>query len=319
MAMYRDGLPQMGGQPFLTDSGLETTLVFRENIPLPHFASIVLVDRPDGIELLQRYFYSHVELAHAHGMGIVLESTTWRASADWGRKLGYTPAALIKANSSSIKLIEQVRAMFPMGSPPIVISGNMGPRGDGYQAHAKMTVEEAMRYHQTQADCLAHTNADMLAAFTLNYVEEAIGIVRAAQRARMPIAISFTLETDGRLPSGMMLGDAIERTDAMTDGYPLYYMINCAHPSHFAELFHEPAEWHQRLRGLRANASKRSHAELDNSPNLDIGDPNELGEDYRMLCEMLPQLNIFGGCCGTDLRHVAAIAAALKPGMALVS
>lgn len=313
MALYRSGLPQMAGQPFLTDSGLETTFVFHQNIPLPHFASIVLVETAEGVGALQRYFKSHIELAHSHGMGIVLESTTWRASHDWGRKLGYTAAGLVKANSASIKLMEDVRAMFAKDSPPIVISGNIGPRGDGYRSNNRMTIEEAMRYHQTQADCLAYSNADMLAAFTLNYVEEAIGIARAAQRTHMPIAISFTVETDGRLPSGMSLGDAIMQTDAMTDGYPVYYMINCAHPTHFAAVLREPAPWHHRLRGIRANASKRSHAELDDSPDLDIGNPEELGEDYRALCRQMPKLNVFGGCCGTDLRHVAAIATAVKP------
>jgi homocysteine S-methyltransferase len=303
----------MAGQPFLTDSGLETTLVFHENIPLPLFASIVLVDKADGVGVLQRYFRSHVEMAHSHGMGIVLESPTWRASGDWGRRLGYTPAGLVKANSAAIKLMEDVRMMFAKDSPPIVISGNMGPRGDGYRHDKRMTVEEAMRYHQTQADCLAYTNADMLAAFTMNYVEEAIGIVRAAMRAHMPIAISFTLETNGKLPTGMSLGDAIQQTDMMTDGYPVYYMINCAHPTHFMKMLSEPAPWHTRLRGVRANASKRSHAELDDSPDLDIGNPMELGEDYRALCMQMPKLNVFGGCCGTDLRHVAAIAAAVKP------
>lgn len=319
MALYRDDLPQLDGQPFLTDSGLETTLVFHEHIPLPHFASLVLVDKPDGRERLRRYYRSHVELAHSHGMGIVVDSPTWRGSSDWGRKLGYTPAGLVNANSMGIQLMEDARSMFPKDAPPIVLSGAIGPRGDGYQSHARMTVEEAMRYHQTQADCLAHTNADMLAAYTLNYVEEAIGIARAAQRARMPVAISFTLETDGRLPSGMTLGEAIQRTDAMTDGYPLYYMINCAHPTHFIDVFREPADWQLRLRGLRANASKRSHAELDEADQLDSGDPQQLGEDYRRLCEMLPQLNIFGGCCGTDLRHVAAIADVVKPGIGVGS
>jgi S-methylmethionine-dependent homocysteine/selenocysteine methylase len=129
----------------------------------------------------------------------------------------------------------------------------------------------------------------------------------------MPVAISFTVETDGRLATGQPLRAAIEQVDDMTAGYPVYYMLNCAHPSHFDAALAEGGAWVARIRGLRANASRLSHAELDALPAPDPGDPEELGRAYACLKRRLPQLNVFGGCCGTDQRHLEHIAAACAP------
>ncbi len=312
MTLYRDRLPQMSNQPFLTDGGLETTLLFYEGLPLPHFAAFDLLRTAEGRDVLMRYYTAYAQLAVAQGTGLMLDSVSWRASPDWGAKLGYDATTLAEANRRSITMLEEIRAATATESTPMVISGALGPRGDGYRAESRMSANEAMRYHQTQVQCFADSNADMVTAFTINYVEEAIGIVMAARRAEMPVAISFTLETDGRLPSGQTLAEAIHQTDDATDGEPQYYMINCAHPSHFADVLRDPAPWRDRLRGIRANASQRSHAELDESTDLDSGNPIELGDSYRALRRQVPSLGIFGGCCGTDLRHVTAIAEALK-------
>lgn len=304
---YRNRLPQLDNTLFITDGGLETTLIFQDGLDLPHFAAFSLLDSEAGIERLRRYFEIYIEIARAHGMGIVLETPTWRASADWGRMLGYDDAALAAINRRSIVLLLDIRAELETPATRMVISGILGPRGDGYRAQARMGVDEAGAYHAPQIATFAQTDADMLTAYTLNYVNEAIGIVHAAKKAAMPIVISFTLETDGRLPSGEALADAVERTDAATGAYPVYYMINCAHPTHFESTLHAGGAWRTRIRGVRANASKRSHAELDASSELDAGDPHELGEQYRALRQLLPQLIVVGGCCGTDHRHVAAI------------
>lgn len=310
MIRYRNQLPQLTGGLFLCDGGLETTLVFHEGMPLPHFAAFDLLKDEAGTEVLRRYFRRYATLAAARGAGLVLESPTWRANPEWAAKLGYGTAGLAEANRKGIELLEQVRAEFGKDDVPIVISGNLGPRGDGYRADSRMTVAQAQGYHAPQVEVFAASNADMVAAFTMNYVEEAIGITRAARDAAMPAAISFTVETDGRLPSGQPLADAIEQTDTETAAYPTYYMINCAHPSHFETVLRAGGLWRERIRGLRANASKRSHAELDSSPDLDIGDPAELGNDCRALRELLPNLTVLGGCCGTDHRHLEAIHAA---------
>jgi homocysteine S-methyltransferase len=310
MSHYRKHLPQLHDALFMTDGGLETTLIFHDGIDLPYFAAFDLLKNDAGVEKLRRYFLRYVEIARARGIGIVLEAPTWRANPDWAEKLGYSPRALAEANRKAIDLLLEIRAACETRATRIVISGNLGPRGDGYRADDRMTVAAARAYHAPQIRTFAGTEADMVAAFTMNYVEEAIGIVHAAREAAMPVAISFTLETDGRLPCGDTLAGAIERTDAETDGYPAYYMINCAHPTHFDAVLRSGGAWRRRIRGLRANASRRSHAELDESTDLDSGDPQELGGHYRELRSLLPGMTVVGGCCGTDHRHVEAICAA---------
>jgi S-methylmethionine-dependent homocysteine/selenocysteine methylase len=313
MSKYRIRLPQLQSDLFLTDGGLETTLIFHDGVDLPYFAAFDLLKDAPGTALLRDYFVRYTQLARDEGVGIVLETPTWRANPDWAAKLGYDASALADAQRRSVGLLLGVRAAFETAATPIVISGNFGPRGDGYRADAQMTIDAARGYHAPQMRVFAESDADMAAAFTMNYVEEAIGIALAAKDLALPIAISFTVETDGRLPSGDALGAAIERTDRETGGWPAYYMINCAHPSHFASAIGDGGAWRERIRGLRANASKKSHAELDESTSLDIGNPDELGAEYRALRAALPRLSVVGGCCGTDHRHVAAICAHWQP------
>ena len=309
MSLYRNQLPQLEDRLFLTDGGLETTLVFHKGLDLPCFAAFDLLKDDAGVAILREYFEPYLEAARRHRAGFILEAPTWRANPDWAAKLGYDAPALDVANRRAIDLLVELRAAHA-DDRPFVISGNLGPRGDGYRADERMTADQARAYHAAQIDSFAGTEADMIAAYTMTYAEEAIGILRAARDAGMPAVISFTVETDGRLPSGESLAEAIRRTDAETDGYAAYFMINCAHPEHFADLLVDAGAWRERIRGLRANASKRSHAELDESTDLDDGNPVLLGEEYRELQELLPKLNVLGGCCGTDHRHVHAIAAA---------
>jgi len=311
MSRYRTRLPQLDGR-FITDGGLETTLVFHEGIELPCFAAFVLLDRPEGEAALARYFARYAEIARENGVGIVLESATWRANPEWAAKLGYDDDALAAAQRKAIAQLAEVRAKYETSRSPIVVSGNLGPRGDGYSATQRMSSAEAADYHGPQIRAFAATEADLVAAFTMTHAEEAIGIATSAKASDMPVVISFTVETDGSLPSGETLRDAIERTDAATGGYPAYYMINCAHPSHFRDVLAKGGAWRERIRGLRANASKRSHAELDASTDLDAGDPLELGNDYRALLPLLPRLCVVGGCCGTDHRHVEAVCRATR-------
>jgi len=308
MSQYRKRLPQLDGRLFLTDAGLETMLSFQQGFSLPAFASFVLLQDARGRAALQEYFVSFARLARAHGTGLVLETPTWRANPDWGQSLGYNALALADADREAVALLAEVRAAWETPATPIVISGNIGPRGDGYRADRRMSAVAAHDYHLAQIATFAGTEADMVAAFTITYPEEAIGIVDAAAACEMPVAISFTLETDGRLPSGDALSEAILRTDAETGAYAAYYMINCAHPTHVEPALAEDGPWRERLHGLRANASRRSHAELDEATELDDGDPEALGEEYQVLHQLLPRMNVLGGCCGTDTRHVAAIA-----------
>ncbi len=313
MARYRDGLPQLGGDLFVTDGGIETTLIFHDGLELPDFAAYALLDRPDGEAALLKYFRAYGAVARRFGVGLILESATWRASRDWAARLGHTPAELARLNRAAVRQLEGLRGEIEEAGTRTVVSGCVGPRGDGYNLTTLMSIEEAESYHAEQIGVFADTAADLVTAITMNYVEEAIGITRAARRAGVPAVISFTVETDGRLPTGDTLPAAIQRVDAETAAYPAYYMINCAHPTHFERVLDGTQPWAQRVRGLRANASRQSHAELNEATVLDIGDPAELGREYAELKRRLPRLNVMGGCCGTDHRHVEQIAAACVP------
>lgn len=310
MARYRDALPQLGSTLFLTDGGIETCLIFHEGLELPLFAAFHLLQDEAGTEALRRYYRRYAAIAQAQAAGFVFESPTWRASADWGDRLGYSAAALADANRRGIALGTELRA--DLGTATVVISGCVGPRGDGYSPERLMEPDEAEAYHAAQIGSFAASDADMVSAITMTHVGEAVGVTRAARAAGMPVAISFTLETDGRLPTGQKLGEAIEAVDDATGSAPVYYAINCAHPTHFADVLQGDAAWAGRLRGLRANASRRSHAELDQAQDLDDGDPAELGAHYASLRRLLPGLSVLGGCCGTDHRHVEAIGRACR-------
>jgi S-methylmethionine-dependent homocysteine/selenocysteine methylase len=284
---------------------METVLLFRRGIDLPCFAAFPLVDTDAGRDELRMYLEPYAVLAQERGIGLVLDTPTWRASADWGEQLGYDPGRLAEVNRKAVGLIEQV--CDDHSQTPVVVCGTVGPRDDAYRPRALMTADEAERYHSTQVQTLADAGADMISGLTLTYPDEAIGIVRAARRTGIPVAVSFTVETDGRLPGGTALGEAIRRVDAETDGAPAYFMINCAHPTHFTGVLEQGGDWIERIGGVRANASRMSHAELDEAEELDEGDPAELAEQYRVLHSLLPAATVVGGCCGTDHRHVGAV------------
>lgn len=305
-------LPHDSGRLFLTDSGLETTLIFLEGMALPHFAAIDLMRRQSGRDVLTAYFERHVAIAAAAGMGFVLEGPTWRAGTDWCDKLGISAREMVTLNRDSVTLMREVRSRHETDRMPIVVSGNIGPRGDGYQPGSVMTPTAARDYHAPQVDTLVEAGADMISAFTMTNTNEAIGIVRAAVAAKAPVVVSFTVETDGRLPTGQPLGGAIEEVDDSTSGAVAYYMINCAHPDHFDGALSTGERWTGRIGGLRANASRRSHRELDEAADLDDGDPAELGLQYGALRRQYPGLVVLGGCCGTDHRHITCIAEACR-------
>lgn len=314
MAKYRNALPQLGGHFFMTDGGIETTLIFLDGQELPHFAAFHLLKLPEGESALRKYFRTYGDLAKKLGVGLVLETATWRSNPDWGAKLGYSTEALAEVNRKSVRLLEEIRNGYETDRTPVVISGCIGPRGDGYIPDTVMSEREAENYHRMQIETFAGTAADLVTAITMNYAEEAVGIARTAKQVNMPVVISFTVETDGNLPTGQSLADAIKQVDDDTSGYPAYFMINCAHPNHFDHVLCGEEPWATRIRGLRANASKMSHAELNEASELDAGNPTEFGQEYAALRKhKLKRLNVMGGCCGTDHRHVEQIAIACLP------
>jgi homocysteine S-methyltransferase len=301
-------LPQANGQLFLTDGGIETTLIFHDHVELPHFAAFILLEQNRAV--LERYYQRYLAIAARTGTGFVLESPTWRCSNDWGEKLGLSAERIFALNRDAIGLMHELRTAHERAQPgrgPVVVSGCVGPRGDGYDPGQAMTADDAEAYHAAQIAAFREARADMVTAITMTNTPEAIGIACAARAAGLPVVLSFTLETDGRLPTGDTLRKAITEVDRQTDGAPAYYMINCAHPTHFAHVLEPGAPWSMRVRGLRSNASRRSHQELNDSPDLDAGNPHELGAEHRALLARHPHINVLGGCCGTDHRHIEQI------------
>ncbi|HET9944219.1 MAG TPA: homocysteine S-methyltransferase family protein [Actinomycetes bacterium] len=303
----RADLPQLGDTVFLSDGGIETTLIYHQGIDLPDFAAFVLLEDAAGRDELRTYFRPYAEIAADAGLGLVLETPTWRANPDWATRLGYSAERLAAANRAAVDLVEEMRLTYAGPDAPVVVSGCLGPRGDGYAPESLMGADEAADYHGQQIATFAETSVDLVTAITMTHPGEAIGVARAAAAHGLPSVISFTVETDGRLPSGESLAQAVGVVDEATGGAPAYYMVNCAHPTHVDTTLLEGGGWSHRVRGLRANASTMSHEELDAAESLDIGDIADFGARNAALRAQLPQLSVLGGCCGTDARHIDAV------------
>lgn len=300
-------LPQPGTTLFITEPGMATDLLYIQGVDLPEFAVFPLLETDDGRQRMGDYSQQTIDIARQHGYRVMLETATWRASPDWGAKLGYSNEQIIELTRESVRFSQAIADRNP--DVTCIVSGTVGPRGDAYLA-STTTAEQSLAYHGPQVAALAEAGADLVTAYTVTDVGEIIGIVHAAQAAKVPVGISLTVETDGSLPDGGRLADAITEVDERTDNAVLFYMINCAHPTHFIDLFREPGPW-DRIWGLQPNASTKSHAELDVATELDSGDPDTLAAECVDLRNLLPNLALIGGCCGTDMRHLAAITAAL--------
>lgn len=305
-------LPTESADLFLTDGGLETTLIFLEGFDLPFFAAFDILKYEKGYNAIKKYYRQYLEIAKIHKTNFILESPTWRANPDWIERIGYFRHQLPELNQKAVALLQDLKIEFENDIPTILISGCIGPRGDGYVPENCMTVEESEKYHAEQIEVFSQIPVDFVSALTMNYIEEVIGIVKAGEKFNLPVVISFTVETDGKLPTGMNLKEAIEIIDKSVNVPPLYYMINCAHPTHFRNQFNENEEWIKRIKGFRANASCKSHAELDESTTLDRGVPTELGKEYKNLKDSFAHFNVFGGCCGTDEEHLSEIISQIK-------
>lgn len=311
MALHRTNLPQLNGGRFLAYTGMETDLIFTQGVDLPGFASFPLLESDKGKTQLKQYFIDLIEVGRNAKVGVILEGPTWVANRDRGAAIGYSPETLIERNIQSVELMADVRDTH--GDLPTILSVNVGPRADAYAPAEQMTADEAEQYHAEQIGVIADTKADLISGYTIAYPEEAIGIVRAAQRFNLPVIIAFTVETNGCLPTGVSLAEAIKFVDNATDNYASYFMVNCAHPDHFTQVLSDEP-WMDRLKGIVANASRCSHAELDEAEELDDGNPEELGNQLAEIHKTYPNINILGGCCGTDMRHMACIARTAKQG-----
>lgn len=310
MSKYRNQLPQLTGGLYFADAGVETDLIFNHGIEIREFAAHTLLPDPEGRAALAGYFREFLSLARDSDAGFILDSQTWKAHMHWANGLGATEQELCEANEDSIAFIAGIRDEFPDNSKPVVLNGIIGPTGDAYAPEERVGALKAEQYHARQLGWLAKTEVDMVTGMTFPRTDEAVGLVRAAKSAGLPVVVSFTVETDGCLPTGRPLGDAIRMVDDSTDASAAYFMINCAHPDHFFHVL-DGSDWTRRIRGLRCNASRLSHKELDACEVLDDGNPEELAGQYQSILRKMPWLNVFGGCCGSDLRHVTRIARAI--------
>lgn len=317
MSQTFKSLPQQRGQMFITDGGIETHMIFNLGEDLPHFTAFTLTDREAGRARLESYYRQYLPIAQASGQGFLFDTNTWRASKDWGALVGYDAQMLDEVNRASVALCADLAKEFVAQGIPAIVSGVIGPRRDAWKFDAAMTIEESQQYHRPQIESLALGGAAaFVTAYTLTNTAEAIGIAKVARELGIPAVLSFTLETDGNLPGGKPMGRAISEVDAATDNYPAYYMINCVHPIHFASTIRHGGHWLDRIGGLRVNASMKSHAELDESEVLDIGDMRDLSQRSARILPLLPNIRVIGGCCGTDHRHLAAICSQCLPGVA---
>jgi len=293
---------------YLSDGGLQTDLIYHHGFQIPSFAAHTLLADDRGREAVRHYFEGFLTLARTTGSGFLLDTQTWKAHACWAGELGHSEADLRRINGEAAAFANRLRDAFSGNDGPIVLSGTLGPRGDAYARDTAISAAEAEDYHAPQIGWLVDSGVDMITAYTLSRPEEAVGIVRAARNTGVPVAISFTTETDATLAGGLPLKDGIAQVDDETDGGAEYFLVNCAHPDHFFTAL-DGADWSRRILGVRCNASNKSHAQLDASDSLDDGDPEALAEQYESLSQRMPWLKIFAGCCGTDLRHVTEIAA----------
>ena len=303
MNNFHTTLPNRTEGAFITDGGLETFLIFNENIELPYFASFPLLSADGTRVTLAKYYKTYADLAIKNDLGFIFESPTWRANPDWASQLGYDKSALANINSDAIAFMKSIRNEYA-NPANFLVSGCIGPRGDGYFISQKMTSEQADSYHNEQIEVFSQSDADLINAMTMTYPEEAIGITLSAKRNNIPVVISFTTETDGKLPNGMSIEQAIKTVDQATESGPIYYAINCSHPSHFATLLNTNQSWAKRIQCIRSNASCLSHEELDQCDHLEEGDPVDFGLQHQHLAHSLSSLNVFGGCCGTSTKHI---------------
>ncbi|WP_256795318.1 homocysteine S-methyltransferase family protein [Terrabacter sp. Ter38] len=302
-------LPQLAGRPMVTDGGLETDLIFNHGVELEEFAAYPLLWDAAGRALLTDYYDGYASIAARAGAGLLLESPTWRANRDWGARLGHSTTDLDRANADAVDLLRSLRRRYAaeLGLQDVVVVGVVGPRGDGYRSAGAPNPAEAAEYHHAQVAAFAEAGVDVVTAYTLTTAGEAIGITQSCREQGLPVAISFTVEVDGRLPDRTTLAETISEVDDREA--PDYYLVNCAHPEHVLAGLDadDGSAWRSRLLGLRYNASTRSHAELDDADDLDAGDLETISAGHDRVVGRLTGVTVVGGCCGTDASHVARL------------
>jgi S-methylmethionine-dependent homocysteine/selenocysteine methylase len=299
-------LPQLNGQNMACGWGFETWLQFKDGFELRHFCAFELLNDTRGLACLTDYHRKLVEGAVEHGFGVINDGLHYRASSDWGNMIGFSREALAEINIRGIEFYKDFAREYQSDTTPMLVGGSIGPRGDAYDIGRVESAAEAEDYHSEQIITLRDAGADLVTAATFSNVEEAIGFARAAKAAHIPSVISMVAK-GGNLNDGTPLADAVTRIDAATGNAPLYYMVNCTHPTEFEPGLTE-GEWTKRLGGFLPNAVAMELLSLCSLGHLEDGDPEELGGQMAALSKRFPHVYVWGGCCGTDGRHIGQIA-----------
>jgi len=314
--------PRLENKFYLTEGGTETEILYKWGYELPEFAMFPLLDNPEADACIRAIYRRYFDVAEAHDTGLLVVGHDYRASPDWGRKLGYSPAGLAEMQHRTIAFLTDIRAEYEGRVADVYVAGGIGPRGDAYGTGAAISEAEAEDYHSVQLTTLKETDADMAIALTFNNIPEAVGVVRAAKSIGLPLGVSLTLTPESRLRSGPTLREAVEAIDEKTEGAAAWFGTNCSHPLEFEPAIADTGAWTARLRYVRPNASRMEKLALCKLGHLEDGDPVELGRQMGEVAHRFPQADILGGCCGTDERHLGEIARnvnALRLGAAAVS
>ncbi|MCH9663117.1 MAG: homocysteine S-methyltransferase family protein [Gammaproteobacteria bacterium] len=306
-------LPPYGsGEVFLTEGGSETEIMYRHGFELPEFAMFPLLDNPKAVTIMRDMYCAQLDVAAEYGLSFLLTGLDYRASPDWGGKLGYSPQSLADANIAAIHFLRDIAKDYKGQIPRLLIGGILGPRGDAYNLNASITTESAEDYHAVQLETLKTAGVDFASALTFNNVPEAVGAARAAAKIGVSLSISLTLDNTYCLKSGPSLAEAITAIDEQTGAdAPDFYLLNCSHPVEYEPALGE-GDWIKRLRGVRPNASKMEKIALCKLGHLEDGNPVELGRQLADLSIRYTHMDIFGGCCGTGDLHLREIAIALS-------
>jgi homocysteine S-methyltransferase len=300
-------LPQQLGKLMTTAGGFETWMQYVDGFKLRHFCGFELLDDARGVSCLKDYHRKVIEAAVANGFGMINEGLHYRASRDWGELIGFSRSALEEINHRGIEFYRDFAREYSSPGTPMLVGGVIGPRGDAYNLGRLPDAAEAEDYHSEQIQTFRKAGVDHVTAMTFSSVDEAIGVARAAKSAGLPVVISFLLARGGRLKGGETLQEAIFRVDSATGNAPAYFMTNCTHPIEFEPAL-VPGEWVARLGGFMPNAVAMETMDLCKLGHLEDGDPVELGAQMAALARRFPHINVWGGCCGTDGRHIGQIA-----------
>jgi len=306
---------------WVTDGGLEADLIHHHGVDLPGSAAFPLLGTTEGRALLTSYYSGFAQVARRTGTGLLLETPTWRANPDWVVALGGSPQDVRRINLESVVFLAGLGEMLLASGAlstaaktgtsgrqsddgAFQVRGVIGPKGNGYLPERRPTAEEFADYHSVQAAALCDGGVSWVTAYTLSTLAEAVGVVRAARAHSLKVGICFTVESDGRLPDGSPVAAAVE--ELWQRSAPDGLLLNCASPSHIVRALEDDG-WGRLVTGLRVDASGPSHAELDSSEQLDEGDLQDLVRDFQRLTARLPNLEVVGGCCGSDARHIAEL------------